>query len=109
MNDEEAAAFYSKPENLRAGERVTPPSRPRMAGHVPIRFSQETIDQIKALAAEDGNTVSMWIRKVVEKAILQRRPAETSLTVTSSFTLDDPVTGPVTAGVPLPAKESAAS
>jgi hypothetical protein len=109
MNDAEAAAFYSKPENLRPGERVTPAARPRMVGHVPIRFPQETVDQIKALAAEDGDTVSTWIRKAVDRAILQRRPPQTALTVISTFTLDDPNPGTETVGVPLPKEESAVS
>jgi hypothetical protein len=71
MNDKEAAEFYSNPDALRPGRRVTPPRRP-MSGHVPVRFPESSIEQIKSLAVEDGVTVSSWIRKVVDEAVKRR-------------------------------------
>ena len=88
MNDSEAAHFYSSPDSLRAGARVTPTGRAKLTGHVPVRFPQSTIDQIKALASEDGTTVSTWIRKTVEKAIIVRTQPETMVLVNGNFTLD---------------------
>lgn len=71
MNDKDAAEFYGNPNNLRAGRRVTPP-RGAMSGHVPVRFSESTIEQIKSLATADGVTVSTWIRRVVDREIKLR-------------------------------------
>ena len=90
MNDEQAAQFYASPDGLRAGARVTPTSRPRLNGHVPVRFPQSTIDQMKALAAEDGTTVSTWIRKIVEKAIVLRAVSETRPSWIADFRLEGP-------------------
>ena len=71
MNDKEAAEYYNRPDAFRAGERVTPPSR-KMSGHVPVRFPDATIQQIKQFAAEDGMSVSNWIRRAVDRELRHR-------------------------------------
>ncbi|MGH2450235.1 MAG: hypothetical protein ACRDGE_02980 [Candidatus Limnocylindria bacterium] len=40
--------------------------------HVTVRFPAETIEQVGALAKADGITVTAWIRRAVERALLQR-------------------------------------
>jgi len=77
MNGKEDAAFYKDPANLQAGQRVTPKSRPSMKGHVPIRFPEDVIAQVKLLAERDGLTVSSWIRTLVLHE-LERRSAPTT-------------------------------
>lgn len=77
MTGKEDAAFYKDPTNLRAGRRVTPPARPKMKGHVPVRFPEDVIAQVKVLAERDGLTVSSWIRRLVLQEI-ERRSASTT-------------------------------
>jgi hypothetical protein len=78
--DDAAAAYYENPE----ARRLTGPGRkragqaPRLTTHVPIRFSAAVIQRVKDLAADDGKTVSSWVRDVVEREVLRR---ERSLTV----------------------------
>lgn len=64
MSDDEAFAFYSDPANQRAGARVPKPAKRPMTGHVPVRFSDELISRVKAIATQDGMTVSAWVRHV---------------------------------------------
>jgi hypothetical protein len=78
MSDD--ADFYSQPENVRAGRRVASPPRSNMQGHVPVRFPQQVIDQVKAAAKEDGITVSSWIRRLVTKELERRGTSRTALT-----------------------------
>jgi len=68
------AEFYKNPANVKAGRRVTPTSSAPMTGHVPVRFSESMIARVKAVAAQDGVTVSTWIRNLVQKE-LERRSA----------------------------------
>jgi len=72
MNESDAVAFYGDPENIRVGRQVSSPPRTQMTGHVPVRFPQEIVDRVKAAAAEDGMTVSTWIRRLVTKEIEKR-------------------------------------
>lgn len=44
---------------------------------MPIRFSAGIIERVKDLAAEDGKTVSSWIRDVVEREVLRRERSKT--------------------------------
>lgn len=71
MSDDEAAAFYRASASLPTGERVTP-KKIRLSGHVPVRFSESTIGEVKRLAALDGVSVSTWIRQLVDKAVRAR-------------------------------------
>ena len=45
---------------------------PTLATHVPIRFANETIEQVKVFANEDRKTVSSWIRDLVDDEIRRR-------------------------------------
>jgi hypothetical protein len=77
--DDAAAAFYEDPENRRlkgpVQKRPGPPGR--LTTHVPIRFSAGIIERVKDLAADDGMTVSSWIRDVVEREVLRRERSST--------------------------------
>jgi len=75
-NDE--ARYYARADALSAGARVTPAARPRLSGHVPVRFPVSTIDLIKRFSIEDGVTVSTWVRRTVDKAIAMRATATTT-------------------------------
>jgi len=72
--------FYEQPENREpAGPPVKRTREPRLTDHVPVRFPAETIAKVKSVAAEDGVTVSTWIRRVVEQELRRRlRPSATS-------------------------------
>ncbi len=80
MSDDEAFAFYSDPANQHAGGRAPKPAKRPMTGHVPVRFSDELISRVKAIAAQDGFTVSSWIRQVVLKEVERRQPPTTAPT-----------------------------
>jgi hypothetical protein len=78
MNDAEAYAIHADPSNREpaagSARRVRP--RPvRYDAHVPVRFSREMVEQVRAVADADGVTVSTWIRQAVRRE-LQRRRAE---------------------------------
>ena len=90
MNDKEAAEFYASPDALQAGRRVTPPPtvRPSMSGHVPVRFPQSTISEIKRIAAEDGVTVSNWIRRLVDEEVARRTPPQTNVSTKDTTTVN---------------------
>lgn len=53
--------------------------RAPLTSHVPVRFSDATVLSVRELAAEDGVTVSGWIRTVVEAEVRRRQPATPSL------------------------------
>lgn len=80
MSDDEAFAFYSDPANQHAGARVPKRAKQPMTEHVPVRFSDELIARVKAIAAQDGFTVSSWIRQVVLKEVERRQPPRTAPT-----------------------------
>jgi hypothetical protein len=88
MDDREAAEFYGRSGAIKAGARVPIEVR-RMTGHVPVRFPSATIEQIKSLAAEDGMSVSAWIRGVVDKAIKRRVGQQTVFTDDTRLTAAD--------------------
>lgn len=77
--DDAAAAYYENPEHRQvAGRgRKRSESMPRLTTHVPIRFSSTVIERVKDLAAEDGKTVSSWIRDVIEQEVLRRGKTRT--------------------------------
>lgn len=72
MSDDEAAAFYANPANLRTTGTGHVRSTKVMTRHVPVRFSQDMIEAVKVLADNDGMTVSSWIRQVVRLEIERR-------------------------------------
>ena len=77
--DDAAAAYYENPENRQLTGRGHKRSGqvPRLTTHVPIRFSASVIERVKELAAEDGKTVSSWIRDVVDREVLRRERSRT--------------------------------
>jgi hypothetical protein len=77
--DDAAAAYYEDPENrqLKGSGQKRPRQPGRLTTHVPIRFSAGIIERVKDLAADDGKTVSSWIRDVVEREVLRRERSST--------------------------------
>lgn len=77
--DNTAAAFYENPEHRRLTGQARKRSgqAPRLTTHVPIRFSTAVIERVKELAAEDGKTVSSWIRDVIDREVLRREQPKT--------------------------------
>jgi hypothetical protein len=70
-NRDNAAAYYEQAENLEpAGlaRRRSGPAR-RLTTHIPVRFSAAVIERVKELAADEGKTVSFWIRDVVDQEV----------------------------------------
>jgi hypothetical protein len=74
------AEIYADPANrVPAGPPRKRTTQGRMlSGHVPVRFSPSVIARIRTLAADDGLTVSGWIRAVVEREVERRMPVEES-------------------------------
>jgi hypothetical protein len=77
--DDAAAEYYEDPENrqLMGSGRRRAGQAGRLSSHVPVRFSATVIDRVKELAAEEGKTVSSWIREVVEREVLRRERSRT--------------------------------
>lgn len=78
-SDDEAAAYYEDPEHRRStsSPRKRAGQAPRFTTHVPIRFSATVIERVKELAAEDGKSVSSWIRDVIDREVLRREQPRT--------------------------------
>lgn len=79
-SDAGAFAYYDDPENRRPApdaevRRRRPLSRKVLDNHVPVRFSADTIAQIREVAAAEGLSVSAWIRRLVDRE-LARQGAE---------------------------------
>ena len=73
MTPEEEYEFYSRPENQvpqgparRRKQRITDP--------VPVRFTPEMLEQVKAAADADDLSVSSWIRRAVGRTLRAERP-----------------------------------
>ena len=101
MSDDQASGYYADERHQQPGERVTERvSRGRMTGHVPVRFPQEAIVRIKALADHDGVTVSVWVRQVVMREVERRLPsASIGRTFKVAWTLDPDAPIVTTAGI----------
>lgn len=68
--DTEAFTYYDEPEHREPGS--VPPRRRakrRLTQHVPVRFPAGLIENLRAVAEEDGMTVSAWIRRAVERQL----------------------------------------
>ena len=68
MNDREAYEFYLDPEHLKATGPGRKRKRPTLTSMVPVRFTPEVIERVKAVAHEEGITVSAWIRRAALRA-----------------------------------------
>jgi hypothetical protein len=79
MTDASEYEFYDEPANREAGPGtgVKRPGR-GLVTHVPVRFSPEMVAAVRALADEDGVSVSTWIRNVVGREVQRRTPPTTS-------------------------------
>jgi hypothetical protein len=69
MTPDEEYAFYERPEN----QVPQCPACRRLTATVPVRFSVELLEQVRAAAAADDRSVSSWIRRAVEHEL--RHPA----------------------------------
>ena len=69
--DDAAAEYYEDPTHRRltGSPRKRSGQAPRLTTHVPVRFSATVIERVKELAAEDGKSVSSWIRDVVDREV----------------------------------------
>lgn len=72
MTPDEEHAFYADPENQMP---QGPPRRRRqkLSAMVPVRFSEELLDEIRRHAEADDRSVSSWIRRAVERELHQSR------------------------------------
>jgi hypothetical protein len=88
-DDAAAASFYEDPEHQKPlpGGAIRKRDHAALESHTPIRFSSSVIARVKALASEDGLTVSSWIRRLVDREIARRSP---TVTVSSSGAVEPP-------------------
>jgi hypothetical protein len=56
------------------------PAPQKLGGAVPVRFTAAMIEEIKAVAAAEGTSVSSWIRTEIEVALHRRKDADPSRT-----------------------------
>lgn len=65
MTPEQESAFYADPDNQVPQD---PPVRrkAKLGEPVPVRFPEETLNQVRQRAAADDRSVSNWIRRAVE-------------------------------------------
>ncbi|GAB05528.1 ribbon-helix-helix protein, CopG family [Gordonia amarae] len=62
MTPDQEYDFYAQPEN----HEPLGPGRRRLTATVPVRFSEELLEQVRNAAAADDRSVSAWIRRAVE-------------------------------------------
>ena len=71
MTRAEEVEFYAKPENQEPqgpGRR----RRAKLSEMVPVRFTPETLEEVRRRAGDDDRSVSSWIRRAVEHELEQR-------------------------------------
>ncbi len=78
IDAERAAGIEAIPPVADPGD----PSRRRsssavLSSHIPVRFSPALAAAVRALADQDGITVSTWIRTVVAREVQRRTPPQT--------------------------------
>ena len=54
--------YYARAEN----QQPQGPARRRLDATVPVRFTAEILEQVRAAAAAEDRSVSSWIRRAVE-------------------------------------------
>ena len=72
MTPEQEHAFYADPDNQTP---QGPPVRRRakLGQPVPVRFSDELLQEVRNRAAADDRSVSNWIRRAVEHELARGR------------------------------------
>ncbi len=65
MTSSEEREFYAKPENQEPQGPVRRRKRSNLTEMVPVRFSPETLEEVRRLAEADDRSVSSWIRLAV--------------------------------------------
>ncbi len=68
MTPEEEHAFYSDPENL-TPQGPARRRKQRLTELVPVRFSPDVLEQVRAAAEADDRSVSAWIRQAVNREL----------------------------------------
>jgi hypothetical protein len=79
MSAAQAHEFYADPEHLAASGPGRRREGPMKSGVIPVRFAPDVIDAVKHFAAQDGVTVSTWIRRLVGSEIQRRQPPATAV------------------------------
>lgn len=79
MSEAQARKVYADPEHLAASGPGQRRERPMKSGIIPVRFAPDVIDAVKRFAAQDGVTVSAWIRRLVGTEIQRRQPPATAV------------------------------
>lgn len=65
MTADEEYDYYSREENQEPqGAPVR--RRPRLSEMVPVRFTPEVLEQVRAQAQADDRSVAAWVRRAVE-------------------------------------------
>lgn len=65
MTPDEEYEFYARDEN-RQPQGPAVRRRTRLSEMVPVRFSPEMLEQVRARAQSDDRSVAAWVRRVVE-------------------------------------------
>jgi Ribbon-helix-helix protein, copG family len=68
MTREEEYEFYTDPEN-QTPQGPARRRRPRLTEMVPVRFSSDTLAEIRRRAEAEDRSVSNWIRRAVEQEL----------------------------------------
>ena len=68
LTPEQEHAFYADPVNQEPqGPGVR--RRSKLSSTVPVRFSEDVLQQLRDRAAHDDRSVSQWIRRAVEREL----------------------------------------
>lgn len=79
MTDQDVYSYYDDDENVAVeGPAVAPTRRAKLSSHLPVRFSPTVLASARAFAAEDGLSISAWVRWLVEKEVMRRTPVKTT-------------------------------
>lgn len=68
MTREAEYEFYADPEN-QTPQGPARRRRPRLTEMVPVRFSSDTLAEIRRRAEAEDRSVSNWIRRAVEQEL----------------------------------------
>ena len=66
MSPDEEYEFYAQPEHLEPQGPARRRTRSNLTEMVPVRFTPETLGEIRRLAEADDRSVSSWIRLAVQ-------------------------------------------